>query len=267
MRLRARLLTAMGTALCGQGRYAPARQALVRALRLVEGHQNGNEDLVVPVLNALGMHGKLTARFAEAGRHYRRALRLTARDDDQTRAALYHNLGGLEHARGRPRRGIPFARRSVELRTRVFGARDPRTAADVAALAALLAEVGAYRQAELAYARALRIFRRAYGPRHYEVAVNYGNLGALYHATGKWARAERLHREALLIKQEVLGASHPGVAMTLNNLAVLQAQRGQTPEALRLYRRALAIFARSLGPRHPHTRTCQANAAALEATR
>jgi tetratricopeptide (TPR) repeat protein len=257
----------MGAVLCGQGRHAPAKQALDRALRLVEAHPGGNQDLLVRVLNALGMHGKLTARFAEAGRHYRRALRLTAADDDETLAVLYHNLGGLEHARGRSRRGIPFARRSVELHGRLFGARDPITAADVAALAALLADAGEYREARLGYQRALRIFRRAHGAGHYEVAVNNGNLGALYHATGQWTRAERLYREALVVKERVLGPRHPGVALTLNNLAALHARRGRAHDARRLYRRALSIFVRSLGQAHPHTRTCLANVTALGGAR
>ncbi len=51
---------------------------------------------------------------------------------------LFHNLGGLEHARGRFAQGEPHARRSVEFRERLRGAaiRTPRRT--LAALAALL---------------------------------------------------------------------------------------------------------------------------------
>ena len=36
-------------------------------------------------------------------------------------ATLYHNLGGLEHARGRYTRGEPWARRAVAVRERALG--------------------------------------------------------------------------------------------------------------------------------------------------
>jgi hypothetical protein len=41
-------------------------------------------------------------------------------------ATLYHNLGGLEHARGRYARGEPFACRSVAIREKALGAIIPR---------------------------------------------------------------------------------------------------------------------------------------------
>ena len=75
-------------------------------------------------------------------------------------ATLYHNLGGLEHARGRYARGEPFARRSVALREQALGLDHPTVAADVAALAALLVGQGKYDEAEAFYQRALAIFTR-----------------------------------------------------------------------------------------------------------
>ena len=94
-------------------------------------------------------------------------------------AAVYHNLGGLEHARGRYARGEPFARRSVAIREKALGPDHPDVAADVAALAALLDGQGKYDEAEPLYRRALAVFERVFGPEHYEIAVNLNNLAAL----------------------------------------------------------------------------------------
>ena len=103
----------------------------------------------------------------------------TTSGSKRTAATLFHNLGGLEHARGRFAAGEPHARRSVEIRARLRGADHPDTAADVSALAALLDGQGRYDDAEQLYLRALSVFERAYGPEHYELAVNLNNLAAL----------------------------------------------------------------------------------------
>src|SRR5262249_43743627 len=72
-----------------------------------------------PLLNARAVLFKYQGRFSEAARLYRRALNLlTAAHgrDHPDLATIYHNLGGLEHARGRHAKGEPFARKAVALR-------------------------------------------------------------------------------------------------------------------------------------------------------
>ncbi len=54
---------------------------------------------------------KYTGHFDTAYQLYRRALRIaidTLGPNHTDVASIYHNLGGLEHARGRFRRGEPF---------------------------------------------------------------------------------------------------------------------------------------------------------------
>src|SRR5436309_1759962 len=80
-------------------------------------------------------------RIDEAESVYQRAraILLAARGEESPEVAtLYHNLGGLEHARGRYSRGEPFARHGLEIRERVLGPGHPNVAADAAALAAIL---------------------------------------------------------------------------------------------------------------------------------
>src|SRR5690348_2301059 len=76
------------------------------------------------LLNDLGVVCKCLGAFDEAEGAYRRALDIAEHflnPDDPRMATLYHNLGGLEHARGRHMEGEPFARRSVEIRERALG--------------------------------------------------------------------------------------------------------------------------------------------------
>ena len=55
-------------------------------------------------------------------------------------ATIWHNLGGVEHARGRFVDGEIYARRSVQIRETVLGPDHVAVAADLAALAALVQE-------------------------------------------------------------------------------------------------------------------------------
>jgi hypothetical protein len=83
---------------------------------------------------------------------YHRALSLvlaTRGEDSVETATLYHNLGGLEHARGRYSLGEPHARRGLAIREKLLGPDHQAVAADAAALAAILDGQGKRDEAEV----------------------------------------------------------------------------------------------------------------------
>jgi tetratricopeptide (TPR) repeat protein len=219
---------------------------------------------VADLLTQRGILYKEIGRYAEAERFYRCALAIVDREaapGDTRLADLYHNLGGLEHARRRPARGEGFARRAVEVRVEALGGDHADVAADVAALAAILDAQGKYDEAEPLYQRALAIFRRHRFD--FDTAVNLNNLAALYQARGEAERPERLYKRALSIKERVFGPRHPEVATTLNNLALLYKALGRYADAGPLYERALRILQEALGPTHPAAATGLYNYAQL----
>lgn len=229
----------------------------------------GPRDLdVAAILNNRGVLRKYQGRYAEAVAFYKRALALVRPTGDiGSLATLYHNLGGIEHARGRYAAGEPHARRSVELRERVLGPDHPAVAADVAALASLVDARGRLEEAAALYDRALVVFRRALGPASAEVGLNLGNLAALRQRQGRVEEAERLYGDALAILEKVYGRAHPEVALTINNLAYLVRETGDLARAEKLYARAARSFERALGPRHPHARLTRANLRSVAAQR
>jgi len=227
------------------GRYVeglgPARIALRTArtpLQRAEAH------------NQLGVLCKFTGRFAEADKHYAAALpiyrkRFGARSREM--AALLHNLGGLDHARGEFARGERYARGSVAIARRLLKPSDPERLAHEVAHAALLDGLDRQRESIPIYERAVRGFTRALGATHYEVASTLHNLASAQHALERRAAAERHYRRA-----EQLLADHPvDQALTRYNLGLLLGDRA-------LLRKARAAFQRHLGARHPHTRACVA---------
>lgn len=261
-RLRCAALGQLGGLLVAAGRYGEARGLWARAVRLAEQKLGRTEQL--GALNGLGVASKHLGRLDDAEAAYRRALRLAHRAHQPlVLATLYHNLGGLEHARGRYARGAPLARRGLDLRVATVGPTHVSVAADKAALASLLVGTGELDGAEALYREALDLFGRAYGPRHFEVGFNLGNLAALAQQRGRRAEAARLYQRALGIQEEAAGRSHPYLALLLENFAALRVDQGRTAEATALYRRAVAVYTRALGARHPDTVAARRALAAL----
>jgi tetratricopeptide (TPR) repeat protein len=264
-RLGARLAGILAQSARARGDYTTAERLFRLALRTAEGVLGPGDAEVAAVLNNLGVLYKDQGRYDEAERLYQRARAiLVAREEESLDlATLYHNLGGLEHARGRCARGEPLARRGLEIRERALGPGHPDVAADAAALAAILDGAGKREEAEALFRRSLGVFERVYGSQHYEIAVGLNNLAALHQAKGDTGEAEQLYQRALALKEKLLGTNHPDVATTVNNLAVLYASHARWSEAEPMYRRAVAIFEATLGPSHSKTVACRENYRAL----
>jgi tetratricopeptide (TPR) repeat protein len=258
-RLRVRALTQLGWLCRCQAKYAVSETALRQALSLAK--PLGEEEIAL-VLNAQAVLYKYTGRFDEARRMYLRVLRILLRAHGAAHpgvATVYHNLGGLEHARQRYARGEPYARRALALREAALGPDHPDVAADQANLAALLDGQGKLDEAEALYLQALAVFERVFGPDHYEVAVTLNNLAAIHDARGRPAEAERLYRRALAIKERLLGPDHRDVGVSLNNLGMLLKDQGHLDDAEGLLARAVAIFDGALGAEHPDSQAVRVN--------
>jgi tetratricopeptide (TPR) repeat protein len=179
---------------------------------------------------------------------YHRALRMICGlnepfDQKEFVATLYHNLGGIEHARRRFALGLRYARRGIEIRKTVRPRDTLALAADEAALAAILSELGRASEAVVLSLRVLHQFRRSLGPKHCDVGFVLANLGCLYWRTGRPHSAERLLRHAVSILEEALGRTHPRTAIAVHNLALVCTQRRKLLESGMLYRRAVRILA------------------------
>jgi tetratricopeptide (TPR) repeat protein len=259
-RLSAKLRRARN--LSASGDYSGAETCLRLALKSAQGT---NDPAARPILwNDLGMVCKYSGKFDFAQRYYHLALQGGCRCFQGVErtfflSTIYHNLGGLEHARRRYRRAEGYARKGLKLRLQCSTADSLAVASDRAALAAILDGLRCYPESLTHYRYALRIYRRECGPSEPELAVVLNNLGALYQATGKFKRAEMAYRATLRIKRERLGASHPDIAVTMNNLAMLYQSRGKNRLAQLWFNKALRILAASLGSSHPNTRAVRRN--------
>jgi tetratricopeptide (TPR) repeat protein len=239
-------------------------KSIARSVKIAKAKYGRRSSQACAALNDYAIYCKEIGRFEQADKIYRSLLRVyRSAEQSLDRATVYHNLGGLEHARGRFARGEPWARKGVKIRTRLLGSRHASVAADEVALGAILDGRGKHREAQRLYRHALRIFRAAKRPDVYEIAVTLNNLAASCHATGARTAAARFYQEALDLKEELLGRKHISLAVTLNNMALLFESQKKHALARAHLKRALAILQSALPPAHPQLRICQKNYAKL----
>jgi tetratricopeptide (TPR) repeat protein len=223
---------------------------------------------LVAALNALGLLSKDLGRYDEARGHYERALALLegadATDPDDI-ATVYHNLGGIEHARGDYAAGEAFARRGLAIRTSLDNGDPFLIAADRVALAAILDGLTRYPEAERLYVEAVAVFERTPGEHEVEQGVALNDLGAQYAGRGWLDEAEALLTRAVDLKRRALGSRHPDTAVTLNNLAITCKRAGDLSRAATLAAEALEILEETLPADHPRLAVCRANEELLSA--
>ncbi|RSM80720.1 tetratricopeptide repeat protein [Kibdelosporangium aridum] len=223
------------------GDLEAARTRMTRMLNSLEP----GDPIAAGVHNVLGIVGKFTGRFDEAEAHYRRALQLHE-PNSLGMASILHNLGGLEHERGRPEAGIPWAERGLEVRRNVRPPHHPDIAADLGALGSLYLSAGRLEDAEKAFCQAIEIFTA-----EYEIAVVRGNLAHLQARQGRIEQAEENYRAALAGKRKALGDDHPDIAVTCHNLGVLLFDSGRQPEGRELVNRAHDLLTARFPADHP----------------
>jgi tetratricopeptide (TPR) repeat protein len=260
----ARALRPLGTAFRARGAYADAEEMFMRALECaVDGFGEASIE-VAELHNDLGMTFKYAGRFDEAQAAYLRAQPIVeAVGEPEDLASLFHNLGGLAHARRDFVAAEPLARRAIEIRSAAIGPRDPATLLDRSAHAAILDALGRHDEAESAIRGLLPDLEAALGADHPEVAVALNNLAAIVQRRGDLAEAEALYRRVIAIKEGRLGGDSPALAVSLNNLGTVLRGLGRREEAAVQFQRALRLLEGEVAPDHPNLLAIRRNLARL----
>jgi tetratricopeptide (TPR) repeat protein len=254
--IHVQVLGLLGTALRQQGKYPEARKHLERAIRIAETREIADPCALSTALNNFGMLCKYAGDFDSGAAAYQRGLKLALEQnggeyDDPGIAALLHNIGGLEHARGRFDAAEEPARRAWEIRRKLRGDNHLDTLADAVAYAGVLDGLERYGESRPIYERAIAIYEEQLGPDHFEVAAALNNLAGVEAACGNVAAAEAHFRRSLQAKVKQLGPEHPEVALTSYNLGALLLDAGREAEGRELIRQAVSILEKTVTPGHP----------------
>jgi tetratricopeptide (TPR) repeat protein len=250
-RIRVRTSQLLGRIRRTLGDYERAEIDLKLALAVAAAEFSETSEEAAGARNDLGVLYKYWGRFDEALTLYQQALSSTG-EESLARGTIYHNIGGVLHARGDFGAAEEPARTAWSISRRLLGEDDPRTMLDAVAYAAVLDGLGRYQESERIYRRALILFKKTYGPEHYEVAANLHNLAAVLAARGEYQEAEEQYRRALAVKEKLLGAESPDAALTRHNLGNMLNRTGRAAAAVPLLESAVAVLEKRLVPEHPH---------------
>jgi tetratricopeptide (TPR) repeat protein len=267
-RIAARARRALGTVQRARGELGPAEQTFLSALEAAHAGFGAASIEAAELHNDLGMTYKYTGRFADAEAAYGRVLAIFDVQpfvDPEDLAALFHNLGGLAHARHDFAAAEPLARRAIEIRSASAGPDAPSTLLDRSAHAAILPGLDRSDEAEAIYRDLLPKIEAAFGLDHPEVAVALNNLAAIVQARGAFTEAESLYRRVVDVKVARLGSASPFLALPLNNLGTVVRALSRPDEARGLYDRAAALLEGSVAADHPNLLAIRRNIERLAA--
>ncbi len=214
-----------------------------------------------------GLANQLTqkASFAEAHRHYERALAIYEKliPEDPPTAAVLHDFGLSLFYHGQHERAQPLLERSLAIREKKLGAEHRETISSMNTLATLLGKRGQYEQASRLFERAFAISEEA-RPEDDLTASLLSNFAGVLTRQGKYERAEQLSARSVAIREKVLGPNHVETATSLSNYGVLVNEAfGDLNLSRQLLERAHKIFEESLGADHYRTLTVYQNLAGV----
>ncbi|MFJ4428956.1 tetratricopeptide repeat protein [Streptomyces bobili] len=245
--------TMLGALYRTQGKYADADRVLSACAAKSAGTNADPLDRAA-LYNELGIVCKYSGHFERGAEYYLHARTLMESEldpNDPELASIYHNIGGLEHARGDFVAAEGPARQALAIRAAALGPENVIVAADRAALAPILFGLGKACEAEELLREALDTFEREYGPDHFEAAMATSNLAVIVQERGDLREAEQCYLSALPRLEAILGEEHPELAPVLNNLAILRQLQNAHLEAKLLMTRVQSILEGVVAAEHP----------------
>jgi tetratricopeptide (TPR) repeat protein len=232
-------------------------ELLHRAAKKIDGNPKfaGRPEVEATLRLTVGKTFYKLGDFAEAERHFRRAMELRrgelGPDDPQTLAAQEALADFLNGGPGRVAEAEALARQTWQARARVLGPEHRDTLDSLDTYASALYLSGRIDEASARHQECLASRRRVLGPDHPDTTVSTNNLALALIEQGKWGEAIRLIREAL----DVLGrrGQTADYCMCVANLGLALYSQGDLKEAERLLRENVERSARQFGAKHPLT--------------
>jgi tetratricopeptide (TPR) repeat protein len=166
---------------------------------------------------------------------------------------LADNVISYHHTRGQDATAADLSRRTLDARTKAFGAEDPRTLASMNDLAAATYGLGDYAATKEMYQRAVDISSRILGPEDPGTLTSMSNMAVAMNGLGEYLAVRDLHQQTLDLRIRVLGPEHPSTLISMSNLGNALNGLGDNVGAKDLHERALEIRKRVFGPEHPTT--------------
>lgn len=230
----------------------------------------GTDEAQARHLNTYATLLQQMGRYAEAQRHFERALELREQTSDPTSLPVANALNNLANVlldQGKAAEAIDLYARATAIGEQLFGSDHVSVGAFLNNLANAQARQGLDDEAWPLYERALSIFVRTYGEVHPDVAGFRMNMGAVAWRRGELDQAQALYAKALAAQRELLEPQHPHLAQTLASYGSLEHARGNVETADALLQESLRINEAAYSDQHPQVAASLERLAAVDLDR
>ncbi|KAJ6161376.1 hypothetical protein N7470_004772 [Penicillium chermesinum] len=129
-------------------------------------------------------------------------------------------------------------------------------------MADCLASDGRFDEAEILYAKSMRINTERRGSEDPATLTSMAGLASTYCSQGRWSEAEKLNLQVIETSKRVFGVDHPDTLTSMANLASTYRKQGHWNKAEKLNVQVMEVRKTVLGAEHPDTLTSVANLAA-----
>jgi len=242
-RIRAELLTTLGSAYLGLGLYPDAISVLERAVEV--RRETGSEATAMAhTLAQLGTAYFYVSRFDDADRVLNEATELFPADAPWTaeRAATLIALGESLHRRNNTAAAEPYYRTAIDGLKQVGSEqRHALLAMALNNLGSIELDRGMLDDAEASFRNAIQEQQQATGPNSSTYSFYLTNLASILMTQGRYDDARPAFESALAIQRQVLGDEHPYVVESLLGLGNLYSKMGRYADAERSLREALTV--------------------------
>lgn len=241
------------------------RTVLDAAARRIDARFAGQPAVEAALRETLGETYLSLGEYAEAGKHFGRALALRRQlaPDSAARWRTQGRLAAVLTAETRYPEATELVAPALAAQQRLFGPDHADTMASQATLARIY-----HGQDKLALALELRrtLFaqqRRLLGPAHRTTLQTATLLASTLLDLGQFTEAVTLLEPTVETSRRELGPDDPDTIEAINDLGGAYWSAGRLAEAEPVFREAVASARRVLGPKHPETATTITNLAYL----
>ena len=248
--VQARLQHTIGKVFLARSQYSQARFHLESALTQLRKIHREDDESAAAVLHDLA---KLTAESrtsAEAVPLLRQSLQLHRRLHGYDHAAVAQCMQDLGETLRDPEEKRAMLEGALSMRRKLFDKPHIDVANSLNALGTYHYETANIHQAQRDFEEALRILRQAAPEGHPSTLSVMSNLSAVFQRLARFRESESLERDLLEQKRRVIGNESVPVATTWGNLGTVLASLGKHAEAEESFRNAHALFVKLLGSDH-----------------
>lgn len=257
-----------GTKLFNQGKFAPAREMLGKALEIAE--RFGETDArLADTLTAAAEADRLMGKFVVAEPMYKRAIEIreAPANADSAPKELARSLMGLAMtytSRARFPEAEALFQRALAVEEKAFGVDHPETATALVGLAEVYRLQFKNDDAEPLFRRVVAIREKDKGPESFELAEPLSGLAATLSAKAEYDQAESMFERAIKL-YERRGRDFPQIAVALYGLGEAKRMSGRPRESIAPYQKGVDLAEKHLGASHLYVGYCLGGLACAEA--